>query len=106
MKKLTQDVPTLAEALEHSDVVELSADRLSVRRRHPPPKADAATICSTTVVVTNFKQPYTDLSRILAAFGRITRGRCFQPSEPLPRETRTAALLSLSRHTQPPLSQA
>eukprot|EP00730_Choanoeca_flexa_P015829 TRINITY_DN7355_c0_g2_i1.p1 TRINITY_DN7355_c0_g2~~TRINITY_DN7355_c0_g2_i1.p1 ORF type:complete len:542 (+),score=125.78 TRINITY_DN7355_c0_g2_i1:1189-2814(+) len=86
MKKLSQDPNLLAEALAPLDVVELSADRLSVRRRLPPPKDDAATICSTTVVISGFSASYMELSRVLAPYGRIARSRCLQPSDPLPDE--------------------
>eukprot|EP00045_Choanoeca_perplexa_P015695 m.200875 g.200875 ORF g.200875 m.200875 type:complete len:521 (-) comp17056_c0_seq12:1448-3010(-) len=86
MKKLTQDPELLAESLAPLEVVELSVDRLCVRRRNPPPKEDAATIAATTVVVTNFPHPYMELSRMLAPYGRIARSRCLQPSDPLPAE--------------------
>ena len=86
MKKLSQDPQLLAESLAPLEVVELSVDRLCVRRRNPPPKEDAATIAATTVVVTDFPHPYMELSRMLAPYGRIARSRCLQATDPLPAE--------------------
>ncbi|EDQ84664.1 uncharacterized protein MONBRDRAFT_39206 [Monosiga brevicollis MX1] len=86
MKKLTQDIDLIAEALEDVDIVELSPDRLNVRRCAPPVKSDAASICSTTVVATGFDGTWIDLSRHLAHFGHIVRARRLQPEDPLPAE--------------------
>lgn len=86
MKKITDDVELMAEALEGSDVVELSADRSSIRRRLPPPKNDPEAVCSAMVVVDGYRGDAMGLARLLAPAGHIVRTHHVRPNTSLPSE--------------------
>ncbi|EGD76669.1 hypothetical protein PTSG_08019 [Salpingoeca rosetta] len=93
MKKITDDVPLMAEALKHSDVVEVNDEGTAIRRRNPPPKFHPEAICAATVVVTFVNPRKVDHARaqeiITAAlnpFGRIVQIRKVDTYEDVPDE--------------------
>eukprot|EP00049_Salpingoeca_infusionum_P012256 m.223039 g.223039 ORF g.223039 m.223039 type:complete len:441 (+) comp15135_c0_seq1:423-1745(+) len=51
MKKITDDLQLMADALENNAVVELSADGTAIRRKTKPPKYNPETICHATAIV-------------------------------------------------------
>lgn len=86
MKKITDDQAIMADALQDSEVVELSPDRASIRRRHPPPKDDPEAVCSAMVVVDNFTGDAMGLAHLLSPAGHIVRTHHVRPNTPLPSE--------------------
>lgn len=63
MKTLTQEVPVMASAVSRCKMVQLSEDRLKVRRKTPLPEQDTSeertvfVVCSQSFFSTNFLKP-------------------------------------------------
>lgn len=95
MKKITKDLKLMAEALEESEVVELSPDRTRLRRRHPPPKTQAGRL-EATVVVENLAASADEalVRPLFAAVGKVIGTRRFRAGAEAPEGELPEQLLS------------
>lgn len=81
IRKLTEDLEVIANALATSDVVTLSADRTLIKRRHPLPHSPEDSVYR-TLVVENVPPPVTAdmVGRWCAKAGRIICSSNFDPA--------------------------